>query len=78
MDRDKKYYLTGWDPQQVHVYKPPLYSWTCTFLQANEVWCLKPTWAPRGMTGPYGLEVTASQLIVGDHPGSCFGITHLH
>src|SRR5204863_2305361 len=65
LDRDGNILLTGWDPQEVQVYSPPTYSWSSTFLQADEYGSFNQL-GPRGMADPSGLEVTDNQLIVAD------------
>ncbi|MBI5841582.1 MAG: hypothetical protein HZB19_15935 [Chloroflexi bacterium] len=71
IDRDSNLMITGWDPQQVLVYTPPSYTWTSTFLRANEYGSFNQE-GPRGLTDPEGLEVVAGQMIVADGPRLLF------
>ncbi len=66
IDRDNSILVTGWDPQQVLVYTPPTYTWTSTFLHADEYGPFNQL-GPRGVVDPIGLEVVAGQLMIADN-----------
>ena len=65
IDRDRNVVLAGWDSQSARIYSAPGYSWTSTFLQADEHGSFNQL-GPRGLNDPAGMEVTDDQLIVSD------------